>query len=1474
MFKAFFDDILLLNAGRTAQLLYEKEEENKKNQVGNVRSSEIPDIFKNEGSLEDIKNLEKALREKDETVSEWSWISVYLVILKTFKKYYGIYLVLFTINLGVSFYVKIKVKEFFDSFVSENPIRPKLSDLIPGMALILLQTINIIFATHCEYYNFWIHFKIQSAISGSSLSRFLECKRLKNKQSANIQYNLDSTELLSLYQNIILVDSDFTEFAISKSINLILYPLHIITSAIVAHSVFGGTPLFLCISTLLVCFFLSVITQYLSCVFKRPFLEAREERITETTRLLEHSKYLSVTHQLFPSIHRLIQGKRKAELHYNSLRKYICMISEVFDGWMILSCTLAIGLYILFNRIPPTQASLIIIQSVWLIPSFYHPLNDIIFFVYYIFEGVISMDRISKFLYFTRSDSKDSNPKSSSNLSKSVSNIRLHNISFSCTENIPPSVNNVSFTLSPGIPTFILGKLSSGKTALLQGISGFLYNTVESDCSAKKNDGASGYFEIEFSDGETLTVEDISQYASVEHVPQTPWVSNGLPLSDLILCGSEYIEELWLKVMYQCDLQLDFNSWGIKSFQDAKRRIVTDKQFSAGQKVRLSLARAIYSSLSNRAPGPRIILVDCVLNSLDPFVCQAVIERLFSREGLLSGCISIFVIEPPILEFVRRASKQNGFSYRLVHLNDRVVTGTEEVIERFGNTINKSPEIVKPQNFSLDSHGMGPDSYLELQASHKMASIERSTSKSNIDIKKNKFSYYFPVNYFYMFFAGSKKKITYIKGMDYLLSRSSVESFIMIFLLILPSVLTKLVESLLLVISKEGDSFALTWSGTDSGLNIDLNPEIEQNLGKYRTFLLKIPISLGFNVLSFWYNVYNYSLVFSMISKCITLFFEIRIGLRAAKYLHNSLLLGYLGATPNSVLRWLPTSFILNRLSNDQLIIDYCITRRIRHVVNILSSVTISVIPSIFGSSHSLLTLFIMFLVGLLLYLNYIRYFVNGCRILRSCYVSEYSPLVDTIQTIGKGKKCLTNRKIKDFFFETGVSRIDSVLKPQFARICLESWFKMRIKILLTVPLTLMNLLLPYISSKDSSTRAILALGIATITGLTSMLSTLVDYWTKLEIELVSVERSRLYLAASREAGIDYLNATLHPDQEAVKKAKDEELLIELEGAEAKHSRLESYGNSNFDNSRLVGSNIIHTKTLLGISAKFKAGEVIGIIGRTGSGKTTLLDMISGIIPNSGGKLTISGIGGCSESIYHKVINLGFPLDEFEPKILKSTVKFQDNLHHLVSLPLEVYFPKDCSVHDFIDPFREHELESIQAALNICGFGAYIGNCSRFNTYTEEQTTEEKDQPDMNPDLELKLPLLKSNKKLTDFLKTELSQLDFGILQMRMLLFVSFFLKRNQIRILLVDEPPVILQDSSKRITMGLSDEGNCGCILSFVINRYFKHCITFIVSHDIRSLQYVNRVLVLSSGKLVNDSPVDHSFTDSDMLDYVKRSF
>ncbi|OII71346.1 hypothetical protein cand_025050 [Cryptosporidium andersoni] len=1537
--------LLLLEVGSVASNLL-KSASAEKASLGNTRAKNLPNIS-NEVNIEDDSHILSKRFELYDQINMndgksyiWTAGSVYKALVVTFGRIYGFYLLLLLISVFMGSYVKYYGKEFFSDFIKNDSLIFCLKDAMQGFILLILQVTNVIFTSHCEYFGAWLHVRLQGAITGSALSRLANCRRIKNIDGSADISSFNSTIALSRYQNLIVVDAEFAEYMVSNSINLIVYPFHILASAYVAHSVFGGKPLVLCLIALFTCFGLSVASQCISSIFKKPFMEAREERVAEVARLLDHSKYIAVTHQLFPVLIKLLKGPRAKELLYNSYRKYICTFGEIFDRLMSLSCAIVLGFYVWYNALPSNEASFLIVQSVWLIPSFYQPLNMVIYFVYYIIEGYNGLERIANFLNCTAKDYTEERTQcihihsknsiytefqipgsefricSDNHKVENANIIRLmmEFVSYSISKFGHPSICNISLELKPSHPVFILGPICSGKSAILQGLMGYLFSV--------KNKGRSGKVMLVTKEKEIQVTNNLSNYLNIGYVPQQPWVPSGCSLAECIICGKEYRADLWNAVVYECDLWADFHSWGISGFQDACSRIFTDRQLSAGQKVRLSLARAIYCNLSTSS-RPSIVLFDSVFSALDPVVCKRVFERLYGYGGLLSSSMSLIVVEPPVLEIMKSVASQNGFDYSVLKCQKGKVTSYESFKTNY--TLNENTDLettqsnnkltitscekaeAKIQNNNLDilvsknnesnilkssadstnNSGIYLRSDTEFETTLKLDMERKITtdindaldvSYSRIELPDDNFSTKYSTNMFYLLFACSKKTTISFTDND---GKSKVEchvshigTIVFLLLLLIPPIICKAAEYFLL-------------SVLHSGINFDTSESIYEIIHKSNSrFIFWLPNTLGCKVLPFWYSIYNIVYIITSISVVVVGILEISLGLRAAKYIHDSLLLGYLGAPSTSMLRWLPTSFILNRLSTDQLTIDYCITRRIRFVVISLNTIAISLVPSIYSSDYPLFIVCMVMFIGWFCYIGYARYFVKSCQSLRSCYVSELSPLVETVQTIGKGGLCITSQNIQKYFIQRSWGQLQAVLRPLYLQAVLDAWFRMRMKLLMCTPIIIINIFLTLFFRRnlDSKTRTLLAISIAAPLSTIPEISSLVNFWTKLETELVSVERCRAYIAAARKSTLEMiqnnqsifnintqrntpLSCTLDTEITSVSdvastmsiakstiissNSRNLSTCVILDKVIARHSRLDSCDDCNVDRPGLSGSTIIHTVCLNKISAAVNPGEIVGVVGRTGCGKTSLLGVLSHILPFSGTLYTPhKPCSTISDAMKSYLKNSDLCLKDIDSLVLEPILEFQASSQYIAFLPLEVYVSHDGILKDIVDPFDEFDNEDIFSALSICGFGPYISD------FIERIS---------NTDSEEISPLLKFDY-ITHLLNTPLSYFRFGSPQIRMLLFVHYFLKKQDIKMLLVDEPPVIeVKD--------LDNSKSTSCILSRIITHYFKHCVTFIVAHDARSLKGITRIWALKNGELTNDDN-NQDYQVNLQLDHIVQAF
>ncbi|KII86412.1 hypothetical protein PLICRDRAFT_144122 [Plicaturopsis crispa FD-325 SS-3] len=117
----------------------------------------------------------------------------------------------------------------------------------------------------------------------------------------------------------------------------------------------------------------------------------------------------------------------------------------------------------------------------------------------------------------------------------------------------------------------------------------------------------------------------------VAYAAQESWVHNET-IRDNILFGSPYDEARYDKVIYQCALRRDIDLFEAGDATEVGEKGLT---LSGGQKARITLARAVYSTAD-------ILLLDDVLAALDVHTSKWIIEKCFAGD-LIRGRTVILV---------------------------------------------------------------------------------------------------------------------------------------------------------------------------------------------------------------------------------------------------------------------------------------------------------------------------------------------------------------------------------------------------------------------------------------------------------------------------------------------------------------------------------------------------------------------------------------------------------------------------------------------------------------------------------------------------------------------------------------------------------------------------------------------------------------------------------------------------------------
>jgi ABC-type multidrug transport system fused ATPase/permease subunit len=224
-------------------------------------------------------------------------------------------------------------------------------------------------------------------------------------------------------------------------------------------------------------------------------------------------------------------------------------------------------------------------------------------------NAYVAMGRIEEFMAEPNKEEDDVVPEGSAGLG-------LHHASFAWPGVEQNVLKDITLSLPHGL-TVIYGEVAAGKTALLQALLG----------------------ELDTTSGELVRPDQVVAYCA-----QTPWLQS-MSIRDNILFSYPYEETRYKQVLGACALLPD-----LLEFKDGDLSNIGENGIglSGGQKARVALARAVYSSA-------KVLLLDDPLSALDHQTAELVADKLLGGP-LLEGRTTILVTHRT--ELCHRLAKQ------------------------------------------------------------------------------------------------------------------------------------------------------------------------------------------------------------------------------------------------------------------------------------------------------------------------------------------------------------------------------------------------------------------------------------------------------------------------------------------------------------------------------------------------------------------------------------------------------------------------------------------------------------------------------------------------------------------------------------------------------------------------------------------------------------------------------------------------
>ncbi|KAJ3262479.1 Multidrug resistance-associated protein 1 [Boothiomyces macroporosus] len=345
----------------------------------------------------------------------------------------------------------------------------------------------------------------------------------------------------------------------------------------------------------------------------------------------------------------------------------------------------------------------------------------------------------------------------------------------------------------------------------------------------------------------------------------------------------------------------------------------------------------------------------------------------------------------------------------------------------------------------------------------------------------------------------------------------------------------------------------------------------------------------------------------------------------ACKVYHKKALTSLLRA-PMGFFDSQPVGRILNRMSKDIESMDQEIWIMIYLVVLSLTSLASSIGLLIYVD-YRLLAIIVPLVI---LFYFMIIYFQRSNREFKRFESTNRSPLYSHVSETMAGIATVKAYGVERQFIEKERRLINESNIPTFLRLFASTWIAMRME-MLTSLMTLMLCLLGTVFGNDPS---LIGLALTYTVTFAGLLSLLLMASTQLENAFNSVERLSVYCEKL-------------PMEGAVKKETDPSL-----------EQWPSVGSIEFRNIVMAYPSRPDLPVLKDISFGIKAGEKVGIIGRTGSGKSSLMTALFRIVELSSGSIVIDGVD--ISSIGLDALRKSIQIIPQEPVLFTGTIR--DNL--------------------------------------------------------------------------------------------------------------------------------------------------------------------------------------------------------------------
>ncbi|KAM0755999.1 P-loop containing nucleoside triphosphate hydrolase protein [Meredithblackwellia eburnea MCA 4105] len=350
----------------------------------------------------------------------------------------------------------------------------------------------------------------------------------------------------------------------------------------------------------------------------------------------------------------------------------------------------------------------------------------------------------------------------------------------------------------------------------------------------------------------------------------------------------------------------------------------------------------------------------------------------------------------------------------------------------------------------------------------------------------------------------------------------------------------------------------------------------------------------------------------------------------ATQRLHQILLTSVLAA-PVVKLEKGGVGKLLNRFSSDVFELDLTLPN---HVVNV-TSLTVTVLGSTLIICITAPWITLIMLVVSILFWAIRRFYSGSSQQLRRLDIGSKTPLYNLLTDVinSDGIRTIRASHSQAYFCTLNTTFVSASQKPYYLTNVSRRWLSSIVN--WSIALINFALVLIAVVSRNSTSAGLFAVALIQATSLTDSLNHLLLSWVEMEICIVAVERIKEYADIEPEEDVPE-----DPNSQALANVWPRQGGIFFENVTARY-------NPNLD------------PVLKNLSFKVRAGDRVGIVGRTGSGKSTTLAALFRLISlEPSGRIVIDGKNIAELPL--DTVRRGMTLIPQDPLLLEMSIR--DNL--------------------------------------------------------------------------------------------------------------------------------------------------------------------------------------------------------------------